>query len=343
MRDDEILKTNNEEIAKLVNESYSFIEVMDKLGFGNNSNSKIYYRIKRYVNKLNINYDHFTKNNEQSNIRWSKENLLKCINNSMTYKEIIEKLDLIPTSSSYTTLKKYLLKYDIKFKPTNISEKWRKENLEKIIRKCNSLKECLILMGIRAAGDNYKQITNYINKYGIDISHFNNKRESFKYGDEEVFVENSKYSRTNLKKRLYDSGLKDRKCELCGQDENWMGKKISLILDHINGVYNDNRLENLRIVCPNCNSTLETHAGKNKTKKTKKLYLCKCGKEKSNKSNKCIDCSSKEKRKIERPPYYQLLKEIEELGYSGTGRKYGVSDNSIRKWVKNYEKELKIN
>ena len=62
-----------------------------------------------------------------------------------------------------------------------------------------------------------------------------------------------------MKNRLYDEGLKERKCELCGQDENWYGKKMSLILDHINGVNNDSRIENLRILCPNCNATLPTH------------------------------------------------------------------------------------
>ena len=61
---------------------------------------------------------------------------------------------------------------------------------------------------------------------------------------------------------------------LCGQDENWKGVKISLILDHINGIYNDNRIENLRIVCPNCNAGLDTFAGRN-NKKVKNQ--CSCG------------------------------------------------------------------
>lgn len=76
---------------------------------------------------------------------------------------------------------------------------------------------------------------------------------------DKILIENSSYNRSSLKERLYKEGLKERKCEFCGQDENWNGKHMSLILDHINGIYNDNRLENLRIVCPNCNATLETH------------------------------------------------------------------------------------
>jgi hypothetical protein len=74
----------------------------------------------------------------------------------------------------------------------------------------------------------------------------------------DILIENSSYSRASLKDRLYKEGLKKRECELCGQGEEWVGKKMSLILDHINGVNNDNRIENIRIVCPNCNATLDT-------------------------------------------------------------------------------------
>jgi HNH endonuclease len=69
--------------------------------------------------------------------------------------------------------------------------------------------------------------------------------------------------RGSLKRRLYATGLKQRRCELCGQGEDWRGRPMALILDHINGVATDNRIENLRIVCPNCASTLDTHCGRN--------------------------------------------------------------------------------
>lgn len=75
-------------------------------------------------------------------------------------------------------------------------------------------------------------------------------------------VEHSSYSRHKLKRRLYDEGLKDRRCEQCGQGEVWRGRPMSLILDHINGVADDNRLANLQIVCPDCAATLETHCGR---------------------------------------------------------------------------------
>ena len=81
--------------------------------------------------------------------------------------------------------------------------------------------------------------------------------------DEEIFVENSTYARHNLKKRI----LKDKKiahiCSCCGIGPEWNGKPMPLILDHINGENNDNRIENLRFVCSNCDSQLPTYKSRN--------------------------------------------------------------------------------
>ena len=146
----------------------------------------------------------------------------------------------------------------------------------------STFQEVFIKLGLKSYGNNYGIVHKYIKKYNINISHFtpntirNNKLSKFnKIPLNEILVENSTYNNgTNIKNRLYDEELKERVCEKCGQDEWWHGEKISLILDHINGVHNDNRFENLRILCPNCNGTLPTHCGKNVKK-------CKKGKEQS--------------------------------------------------------------
>lgn len=114
---------------------------------------------------------------------------------------------------------------------------------------------------------------------------------------------------------------------------------MSLILDHINGDNTDNRIENIRILCPNCNATLPTHCrGKCGLEKIKQKELDRKNKKISN--NQIINF--KKKRKIERPPYEKLVKEIKNTSYLAVGRKYGVSDNAIRKWVKIYEKYDKM-
>lgn len=235
----------------------------------------------------------------------------------------------------------------LKIKFTGVRYKYSKENLEPIVKKAKNIREVLENMKLRAAGGNYKVINDYIKKYNINTSHFetaaqrmlNIGNQNISIPLEKVLVENSSYSRTNLKRRLYEVGLKKRECEECGQGEIWKGRKMSLILDHINGVYNDNRLENLRIVCPNCNATLETHCGKH----NKKTSLIKKEKYKhvNNKQVNGVDGRKRaaiEKRMFERPTEEVLKTEIKEFGYSATGRKYGVSDNSIRKWMKSYEK-----
>lgn len=236
-------------------------------------------------------------------------------------------------------------------------KKYLKENFEVIVKKSRSLKEVLENLEILCRGGSYATVKKYIKLYDIDTSHFYTKEELYnktighyiknkwKKGLNEILVENSSYKNTsNLKKRLYKEGLKERKCEECGQNEDWRGKKMSLILDHINGNPTDNRIENLQILCPNCNAITETFSRGHKKlkKKEENKKFCFCGKEINKNSKNCINCIDKTHlRKVnDRPKYQVLKKEIIDMGYSATGRKYGVSDNAIRKWIKVYEKKM---
>jgi hypothetical protein len=80
---------------------------------------------------------------------------------------------------------------------------------------------------------------------------------------EEILVSPSDYGNTHrLKQRLLDAGLKEPRCERCGLD-TWLGEPIPLHLDHIDGDRRNNRLENLRLLCPNCHALTETYCGRN--------------------------------------------------------------------------------
>ncbi len=85
----------------------------------------------------------------------------------------------------------------------------------------------------------------------------------------DVLVSGSTYARHALRRRLVEEGVLEYKCDICKCPPIWNGAPLSLHLDHVNGVYNDNRVENLRFLCPNCHSQTETYAGKNITGKAK--------------------------------------------------------------------------
>lgn len=95
----------------------------------------------------------------------------------------------------------------------------------------------------------------------------NPRKGCWKYSFEEVFIENSPQDRSLIRKRVINDKLLEYKCACCGMEPVWQGKPLPLVLDHINGVNNDNRLENLRFVCSNCDSQLPTYKSKNRTRK----------------------------------------------------------------------------
>lgn len=220
-----------------------------------------------------------------------------------------------------------------------VKSHWKKEVLEQIIPNCITYTKVLEDLHLVPRGHNFRTLQKYIKKYDIDISHFDpdkNKKHPNKFRKElsELLLENTQVKSHDLKERLYKEGYKERICELCGQGEEWNGRKMSLILDHINGEHSDNRLENLRVVCPNCNATLDTHCGKHKTRR--KVYYCECGKEKEKTANSCRDCCSKiKKNKTDSKIDIEVLrKEVIEIPLSVLCKKYDLSDNGLKKVCK---------
>jgi hypothetical protein len=227
--------------------------------------------------------------------------------------------------------------------------------LREAIAESFSWAECLRRLGLRDAGGKFRTIQRHARAWGVSTDHFDpnaaRSRATSVRPLAVVLVENSNYKRSHLKRRLYDEGLKERSCEMCGQGEEWQGSRMALILDHINGVANDNRFENLRIVCPNCAATLETHCGRNRpirspagcehcgetfypSTPTQRYCSRACGSHDPGPPGTRLS-----RRKVDRPPYEQLMAELAASNYSAVGRKYGVSDNAVRKWVRWYEQE----
>lgn len=218
-----------------------------------------------------------------------------------------------------------------------------KELLQKHCLESSSAKEVLDKFGLRAAGGNYGSLKRLCKSFGIEIPKPNRSAIisktcgpyvlSRKRSDDEVFVANSSYSnRSLLKKRLLSKGF-PYVCGVCKMGDTWNGSKLSLQLDHINGIYNDHRIENLRFICPNCHSQTETFCGKH-TKAgggTSKRECLDCGRKISRRSNRCRLCSKPmlSKSKIPWPKHENLVKMVLSTSKLSVGKILGVSDVAV--------------
>ena len=154
-----------------------------------------------------------------------------------------------------------------------MKNKKTREEIESAAAKSSSMAGVCRLLKLVPSGGNYRIIHNAIEKYKIDTSHFTgqgwNINLKFKPFEgkkiEEILVENSTYQSYKLKKRLIAEGIKKPMCESCGESE-WLKQPIPLELHHINGNNSDNRLENLRLLCPNCHAMTDSYRGKKKRK-----------------------------------------------------------------------------
>lgn len=144
-----------------------------------------------------------------------------------------------------------------------------REELASLIEKSSTVKEVLAFFGLKNKGGNFNTLKRRCIEENLSTQKFSERKGRFTGRRvpvrplEEVMVENSDYHRGCLKRRLIADGILENKCDICGCLPEWLGQLLVLILDHKNGISDDHRLENLRLVCPNCNSQTTTFAGKN--------------------------------------------------------------------------------
>lgn len=144
---------------------------------------------------------------------------------------------------------------------------WDNDQLIRAVRESFSIRQVIKKLGLIPAGGNYGQIHKYIKELELDTSHF--KGRGWNKGMKgigkpliplsDILVEHSHYQSFKLKKRLLKKEILEPKCQDCGWAKYSEDGRLPLELDHINGNGRDNRLENLRILCPNCHSLKKTH------------------------------------------------------------------------------------
>jgi len=219
-------------------------------------------------------------------------------------------------------------------KRTSIIWKISNEEFTNLVKSSRTMSELLRHFGMENKGGNYKTCKKRINELQIDTSHFLPRTQSSNWTrrvtKEDVLkklTEHSVCNRTDLKKRLIKFNILKYECAKCKNNGIWQNEKLILQLEHKNGLSDDNRIENLEFLCPNCHSQTSTFAGRALNKHRVK----------PSEINPNWRFAPKYKtRKVIRPEKEILEKEMKTNTMVSLGKKYGVSDNAVRKWCKNY-------
>ena len=224
----------------------------------------------------------------------------------------------------------------------SLMDQYSNEEFKEIVLQSSSYKDCLLNLGYHSnSGDSTKRLKKKIENLNIDISHFTSKIPIAR-NEENIFIEQSTASQKVLRAWYRKGNYTPYICDICGQEPFWNGKELTLILDHKNGFNNDDRLENLHWVCPNCNQQLDTTNGKNINHGKHKINTCiDCGKVINAKSIRCLACENLRRQNLKSNEVEGISREelkslIRNTPFTKIGEKYGVSDNTIRNWCDKY-------
>ncbi len=211
--------------------------------------------------------------------RWTDDELTEAVRLSRSLGEICARLGLRPGGGTYATLRRHIdrLGVDDAHLPKIVNGRvgprrsWTDDDLRLAVAASSSVSDVVRRLGFKPSGGMHRFVKTHIARLALATDHFLGRgwargrppSQGFRRQPlEEILVAGSTYMNTGrLRQRLIAEGLKPPHCEICGL-ATWRGEALPLQLDHVNGDHNDNRLENLRILCPNCHSLTHTWCGR---------------------------------------------------------------------------------
>jgi hypothetical protein len=190
------------------------------------------------------------------------ENVTKLISEGKSIREIAKIFNI-----TETPMRKWLIKNKLKTNNKSSRRSWSDEELISIVKSSNTMADVLRKLKLSIRPGNYENIKIHIKRLNVDTSHFIGKSHGKSISNttrsiDKILVKNS-IIWNSTKKRLLKLGIINNECDICGIT-TWKDKPLVMVLDHINGDHSDCRKENLRMLCPNCNSQQSTFCRKRK-------------------------------------------------------------------------------
>ncbi|MCX3286022.1 HNH endonuclease signature motif containing protein [Streptomyces sp. NEAU-H22] len=205
---------------------------------------------------------------------YTRERLEEAARGARSLSEALERLGVDPRSSTRDYLRERMKKLGVDTSHfEREGSKWTKKVLQAAVSASSSMNDVLRRLGLELVGGHHTHISRRIKAYDIDTSHFvpavrtekmrhNQRRRTA----EEILIEDTsphprRVPSARLKRAMRELGVEER-CAMCGMEAVWLGEPLPLEVDHIDGDWRDNRVENVRLLCPNCHSTTDTYRGR---------------------------------------------------------------------------------
>jgi hypothetical protein len=209
--------------------------------------------------------------------RYTREQLEAAVATSDTIRDVLRKVGLVPCGGNYEVIRARIAEWNID--APHLAYRWTRwrqisqddEEVRRVIAEAESKAEAIRLLGGQVTTSNYRKLNHAIARLRLDTSHMagqgwlRGKRRHWttpRAPIDRLLVKGRRATTSHLRMRLIEEGLKEHRCEACGRTE-WQGQPIPLELDHRNGDRTDNRIENLRVLCPNCHALTPTYRGRN--------------------------------------------------------------------------------